>query len=138
MAMAGSLAYPQSKTKPDISFPLSLISRFMQNPTQHHMDALTKIYAYPNDNRTGLYHKSSAALDISTEDQEIQGFVDSDWGGCKDTGKSTTGWVWYSNYQSPDLLDIPKTKNCLRILNRSRIYCSFRCMQRGYMAQGLY
>ena len=88
MSQVGSINYLQSKTRPDLSFPVSLVSRFMQNPNQEHADALTRQYAYlAKQPRAGLHYTSDG-------NAQLNGYVDSDWGGCKDTGRSTTGWIF--------------------------------------------
>lgn len=88
MSMTGSLNYLQTKTMWQIAYPLSLISRYMSNPNQEHMDALTQEYRYvAGHSKSGLFYHMDG-------NNDIQGFVDSDWGGDKDTGKSTTGWVF--------------------------------------------
>ena len=84
----GSLNYDQTKTRPDISFPVSLVSRYSKNPNQKHMDAVNTIFAYLAGTKdTGLFYRRDGS-------QEIEGWVDSDWGGCTNTGKSTTGWIF--------------------------------------------
>jgi len=88
MSMVGSLNYLQTKTMWDIAFPISLVSRFNANPNQTHMDAVLQIYRYITDNaRFGLQYSKQGSSDI-------EGCVDSDWGGDPDTGRSTTGWVF--------------------------------------------
>lgn len=88
MSKVGSLNYLQSKTRPDQSYSVSLVSRYMKNPNQQHMDAVDQILAYSAGTATlGLFYRRNG-------DPTIQGYVDSDWGGCKDTGKSTTGWIF--------------------------------------------
>lgn len=88
MSKTGSMNYLQSKTRPDLAFPVSLVSRYMQNPNTTHMDAIDRQYAY-------LIGTSNHGLTYSANGSaEIEGFVDSDWGGCKDTGRSTTGWIF--------------------------------------------
>lgn len=88
MSMTGSLNYLQSKTRWDLAFPVSLVSRFMTNPNQTHMDAVIQLYRYlVSTPEQGLFFRKDG-------NNDIRGFVDSDWGGDTDTGKSTTGWVF--------------------------------------------
>lgn len=88
MSMVGSLNYVQSKTLWSLAFPVSLASRFMTNPNQSHMDAAVQQFRYLVGNaEKGLFFQKSG-------NASIKGWVDSDWGGDTDTGKSTTGWVF--------------------------------------------
>ena len=88
MSMVGSLNYLQTKTVWGLAFPVSLVSRYMTNPNQAHIDAVLQIFRYLIGNgERGLIYNNSG-------DSTLRGFVDSDWGGDTDTGKSTTGWVF--------------------------------------------
>ena len=88
MSMVGSLNYLQTKTVWAMAFPVSLVSRFMTNPNETHMDAVLQEFRYlaGSPERGLLFQKDG--------DSTLRGFVDSDWGGDTDTGKSTTGWVF--------------------------------------------
>ena len=88
LSMVGSLNYLQTKTRPDLAFPVSLVSRYMSNPNQNHMDAVLQQYAYlAKDTGKGLVYKKNGT-------RQIEGFVDSDWAGCRDTARSTTGYIF--------------------------------------------
>ena len=88
MSMVGSLNYLQTKTVWGMAFPVSLVSRFMTNPNQSHMDAVLQEFRYiAGTPDRGLFFRKDG-------EQTLRGFVDSDWGGDTDTGKSTTGWVF--------------------------------------------
>ena len=88
LSKIGSINHLQTKTRIDLSFAVSATSRFMKNPNQSHMDAVNREYAFLKGRTdVGLYYKKSGNV-------ELEGFVDSDWGGDTDTGKSTTGWVY--------------------------------------------
>ena len=84
----GSLNFLSNGTRPDISFSTGLAARYASNPDQSHMDAATRIFAYIRDNPSkGLLYTKEAGLDL-------RGYVDSDWAGCLDSRKSTTGYVF--------------------------------------------
>ena len=88
MSMVGSLNYLQTKTVWGLAFPVSLVSRFMTNPNQTHMDAVLQEFRYlVGTSERGLFFRGDG-------DPTLRGFVDSDWGGDTETGKSTTGWVF--------------------------------------------
>lgn len=82
----GKLNYFLTKGRLDISFAVSMVSRYNSNPSQHHMDAVHRIFAY-----------LKGTLDIGTQytgKNSLIGYVDSDFSGCQDTSKSTTGWIF--------------------------------------------
>ena len=88
MSMVGSLNYLQTKTVWGLAFPVSLVSRYMTNPNQTHMDAVQQQFRYLSGSpERGLFYRKDG-------DPTLRGFVDSDWGGDTETGKSTTGWVF--------------------------------------------
>jgi hypothetical protein len=88
LSEVGSLIYPAQMSRPDISFAVSVSGRFSSNPNQHHVDAEHRIYAYLKGSKEqGLVCKKSTPL-------IIEGYVDSDHGGCPTTFRSTTGWCF--------------------------------------------
>jgi transposase InsO family protein len=84
----GSLMWGQLATRPDLSFPVSLLARFQANPGLGHWSALMHVVGYiKNTIDYGLTYSRNA--DISP-----MAFVDADYGGCRDTRRSTTGYVF--------------------------------------------
>lgn len=85
-AKVGSLNYAAIVSRPDISESVGVVSRYNSNPGLQHMKAVDQIFAYL---------KGTIDLGILYEHQnpEFHAFVDADHGGCKDTGRSTTGYV---------------------------------------------
>ena len=47
----GSLMYAMVCTRPDLSYPLSILSRFMSNPGLKHWNALKMVLRYVKDTR---------------------------------------------------------------------------------------
>ena len=61
--MVGSLMY-LSMTRPDIMFVVGLISRYMEKPTNLHMQAIKRILRYVRGSMNlGIYYKREAASD---------------------------------------------------------------------------
>jgi len=88
MSMVGSLNYMQTKTVWPLAFLVSLFSRHMSNPNQSHMDAVLQGYRYvAGYSKLGLFYSR-------TGESQLRGYVDADWGGDTDTGRSTTGWIF--------------------------------------------
>lgn len=82
----GRLMWIGGQTRPDILFPVNQCARFMQNPGRPHWTAVKRIYRYlKGTSNVGLIlRKPSDGLTVRV-------FTDADYGGCPDTGKSTSG-----------------------------------------------
>ncbi|XP_031263243.1 secreted RxLR effector protein 161-like [Pistacia vera] len=87
--VVGSAMYAMISTRPDLSFAISLLSRFMSNPGFDHWLALKWLLRYINSSvHVGLeYGKRYDSVDLV-------GFVDSDFAGDKDSRKSTTAYMF--------------------------------------------
>jgi hypothetical protein len=81
----GSLQY-LSLTRPDIGFAVNKVSQFMQDPRDVHWSAVKRILRYLKGSFDhGLYiHKDSTSALVA--------FSDSDWAGCPDDRRSTSGY----------------------------------------------
>ena len=85
--LIGGLLY-LTNSRLDILQATSLLSRFMQSPTKHHLGAAKRILRYLKGMISfGLWYKHS-------NDFKLSGFLDSNWGGCIDDRRSTTGYVF--------------------------------------------
>jgi len=92
--IVGSLLYLSCWTRPDIAFAVSELSRFVSDPGQVHMQAAKRVLRYLAGTRDlGLKFTRPADELLN----RLHGFVDSDWAGCLDTRKSTTGYVLMLN-----------------------------------------
>jgi len=75
-------------TRPDLMYAVSLVSRFMESPTEVHHQAVKKILRYLKGTvNYGLFYKKS-------EINVLVGFSDSDYAGDLDDHKSTSGYVF--------------------------------------------
>ena len=75
-------------TRPDIMYGVSLISRYMESPTEIHLLAAKRILRYLQGTKDfGLFYKKG-------EKSDLIGFVDSDYAGDQDNRKSTSGYVF--------------------------------------------
>ncbi|CAK1358438.1 unnamed protein product [Cercospora beticola] len=119
-SMVGSLNYLMTVARPDITYAVGVVSRYASNPNESHKVAVYRIYAYlkkypelgpeysdePTDDCTlgaedtvdpDTEHDPDSTEGTSTPTDhldEIVGYVDSDWAGCHDTRRSTTGFVF--------------------------------------------
>lgn len=99
----GSLLYASQGTRPDISFAVNTVSRYMQNPGKGHWLAVKRIFRY-------LKGTLNTKLEFSqSQTAGCVGYCDADWGNDSDTRRSITGSiflfqggliVWQSKRQS--------------------------------------
>ncbi|XP_039118961.1 secreted RxLR effector protein 161-like [Dioscorea cayenensis subsp. rotundata] len=77
----------RSYTSPDIMHAVSMVFRFMQSPSMHHLGVVKRILRYINGTvNYGIYHDKN-------EEFKLLGHPNSDEG-AQDDQKSTTGWVF--------------------------------------------
>ncbi|WJX64387.1 hypothetical protein P8452_49170 [Trifolium repens] len=101
----GSIMYGMVCSRPDLSYAISVVSRFMANPGQVHWQALKWVLRYLNGSlKGGLKYKK-----IDPGKDALEGYVDADYAGNVDTRKSLSGFVftlfgtavtWKANQQS--------------------------------------
>lgn len=84
----GSLIY-LTNTRPDIVYPVSLVSRFMQEPSSLHYSAAKRILRYLKGT------KNHCLKYTKEENNRLTGYTDSDWAGSIDDRKSTSGYVFF-------------------------------------------
>lgn len=83
----GSLIY-LTLTRPDISFEVGVLSRYMQNPRKPHLDAVRRVLRYVKGTLGyGIKFNQGEKL-------ELVGYCDADYAGDLDTRRSNTGYVF--------------------------------------------
>eukprot|EP00253_Pinus_taeda_P027648 PITA_27648 len=87
LILTGKLLY-LTHTRPDLSFVVSLIARFMQNPHESHWKVAKRILCYVRGTVQFGIHYSAEASPL------LVGFTDSDCAGDPDDQKSTAGYVF--------------------------------------------
>ncbi|XP_074299655.1 secreted RxLR effector protein 161-like [Silene latifolia] len=86
-SLVGGLNY-LTHTRPDIAFPVSVVSRYMHNPTRQHFGAAKRILRYVAGTvNFGIWY-------TKVPNFKLVGFTDSDWAGCIDDRKSTSGNIF--------------------------------------------
>ena len=83
----GSLMYLASATRPDISFAVSKLSRFVLNPGDDHWRALERVMHY-------LKGTSSYGIHYTGYPRVLEGYSDSNWVSDADEIKATSGYVF--------------------------------------------
>jgi hypothetical protein len=87
--MVGCLMYLLA-SRPDLSYSVCLVARFMDRPTEIHVAAVKRIMRYLKGTLGyGILYKSKISDDLS-----LEGWCDSDYAGDLDDRKSTTGYVY--------------------------------------------
>ncbi|CAI0459029.1 unnamed protein product, partial [Linum tenue] len=84
-SIVGSLIY-LSATHPDISYAVQVVSQFMAAPRADHLPVVHYILRYLQGTR------DVGILFPSTGEIRLRAFSDSDFAGCVDTRRSTSGW----------------------------------------------
>ncbi|XP_072080920.1 uncharacterized protein [Arachis hypogaea] len=86
--LVGRLLY-LTNTRPDLSYSVGCLSQFMDSPTDTHLKAAYRIIRYLKQSpATGLFFSVNNSFTLS-------GYTDSDWGACKDTQKSISGYCFF-------------------------------------------
>ena len=84
----GSVMWEQLATQPDLLFAVSLLSCFQVDPGIEHWKALLHVVGYiRNTLDYGLTYSQDTDLTPLA-------YVDADYGGCRDTCLSTSGYVF--------------------------------------------
>ncbi|CAL2255222.1 unnamed protein product [Prunus armeniaca] len=86
--IVGSLLY-LTTTRPDIMFTASLLARYMHGPTRKHMGTAKRVLGYIQGTLDyGIaYEKGKEVM--------LVGYCDSDWSGCEDDMRSTSGYAFH-------------------------------------------
>ena len=80
--------YAQVCTHPDIAFAVNALGRYLSNPGLNHWKAVKKVMRY-------LQGTKDYMLTYKRSDQlEVIVYYDSDFAGCPDDRKSTSGFIF--------------------------------------------
>ena len=79
-------------TRPDITFTVNKLCKYMSNPGAVHWQALKHLIRYlKGTQHLGLCYNFAQTADV----QSLHGYTDSSFADCPDTSKSTIGYVFY-------------------------------------------
>ncbi|KAK1417486.1 hypothetical protein QVD17_26615 [Tagetes erecta] len=86
-SLVGGLLY-LTHSRPDLTYAVSLVSRFLQSPSKIHMGAARRILKYvASTTHFGIWYKKSQEI-------KLVGYSDSDWASCMDDRKSLSAYVF--------------------------------------------
>ena len=84
----GSLMYLMVSTRPDLAYPLQILSRYGNNPGMLHWKALKKVLQYLQQTKDhGLLYKRGKGVDLTA-------YCDADFSSCQDTSRSNGAYVF--------------------------------------------
>jgi hypothetical protein len=91
-SLVGSLRYLVN-TRPDLSFSVGYVSRFMQEPHEDHLMVVKHILRYVAGTcECGMFYPRGGS-----EDHVLVGYSDSDWAGDVDSRKSVSRLIYFLN-----------------------------------------
>jgi hypothetical protein len=114
--LVGRLIY-LCHTRPDITYAVSIVSRYMHDPRSGHLDAVYRILRYLKSSPgKGILFKKNGHLNI-------EGYCDADWASCLDDRRSTSG---YCTFVGGNLVSWRSKKQ--PVVSRSTAEAEFRAM----------
>jgi Reverse transcriptase (RNA-dependent DNA polymerase) len=123
--LLGKLIY-LAHTRPDISYAVSVVSRYMYDPRVSHQEVVYQILRYLK----GCPGKG--VLFSKKRHRRIEVYTDADWAGCLDDRKSTSG---YCAFVGGNLVSWRSKKQ--NVVARSTAEAEYRAMSHG-VSEGLW
>lgn len=85
--LVGALTYLAVATRPDISYAVSCLGQFNNCYRKIHWTAAKRVLRY-------LKESINLGITYRTDNQELKGYVDADWGNCQNDRRSYTGYAF--------------------------------------------
>lgn len=85
-SIIGSLMYVFMCTRPDLAFPVNILSRFQSNLAKNHLEGVKQVMRY--------LKTKSFCLTYQASDLKLISYFDSDYEGCVDTRKSISDFIF--------------------------------------------
>ncbi|RVW79412.1 Retrovirus-related Pol polyprotein from transposon TNT 1-94 [Vitis vinifera] len=118
--LVGRLMY-LAHIRPDLAYALSVVSQYMHNPGEQHMNAVMRILRYlKNAPRKGILFTKNV------DHQSIEVYTDADWVGAVDDRRSTSS---YFTFVGGNLVTWKSKKQ--NVVARSSVEAEFRGMALG-------
>ena len=88
----GSIMFAMLCTRPDIAYSVATLSKFAQNPTPDHHQAVQRVLRYlRGTNHLGITYIGTTPR---SNEPELTGYCDSDWAADRDDRISVTGYAF--------------------------------------------
>ena len=109
--LVGSLIY-LTITRPDLSYPVGLLSQFMQTPRDIHLDCAKRVLRYVSGTMDfGILYKSATPI-------RLEGYTDADWADYRADRRLTSGFVFslgsgaisWSSKKQPTIIALSSTE----------------------------
>ena len=88
--IVGCLQWIATCTRPDISFAASYLARYTAEPRETHWEFALGVTSY-------LRHTQDEGLTLGGPEAPLEGWVDANWAGYRDSRRSTTDYVFKIN-----------------------------------------
>jgi hypothetical protein len=88
--IVGCLPWLAGCTCPNIAYATLYLAQSLVVPTKSLWSLAMGVVAYLVQTRT-------VGITLGGEKKNLEGYVDTDWAGCGETRRSTTGWVFMLN-----------------------------------------
>lgn len=86
--LVGALQFCVQVSRPDICFPVNVLSRYNHNPGRSHWGAAKRVLRYLKGTVDKKITYNSSA------EKQVRGYCDADWASDEDERRSTTGYVF--------------------------------------------
>ncbi|ESX02669.1 Polyprotein (gag/pol) of Ty/Copia retrotransposon [Ogataea parapolymorpha DL-1] len=87
-SMVGKLLFAANTARPDITFTVAKLSRYLKQPSQNHLTIAKHVLRYLKGTiDDGITYTRTSSV-------ELKGFCDADWGGILEDRTSTTGYIF--------------------------------------------
>jgi len=84
----GSLMWLMVGSRPDLAYAIGRLAQHSQSPTEYHWIAIKRVLRYINGTKNhGILYDRSLPINL-------KGYSDSDWAGCRNSRKSTSGYIF--------------------------------------------
>ncbi|CAA7062673.1 unnamed protein product [Microthlaspi erraticum] len=117
--LVGRLIY-LAATRPDLTYPVHVLSQFMKSPRTDHWKAALRVVRYLKGTPgQGILLKSDCDL-------KLHGWCDSDWEGCPLTRRSVSGW-----FVTLGLSPVSWKTKKQEVVSHSSAEAEYRCMSKA-------
>ena len=113
----GSLMYAQVCTRPDIAFFVGMLGQYQSNPSLDHWRVAKKVMRYLQET------KDYKLMYRRTRNLEVIGYSDSDFAGCVNSCKSTSGYIFIFADGAISWKSVKKTLTATSTMEAEFIYC---------------